>query len=243
MLNFLIGAATAVILMVAAIGGAMLAWDLNSDENDDEYAIASIASAAPALYIQVADEPELSGRPYARADYQDGRRAWADADGDCQNTRQETLISEALGAVEYADERRCRVARGIWLGAYTGEIFTDPRDMDIDHLVPLANAHRSGGYAWSAARKIAYANYLARDNHLIAVKAGANRSKGAKGPEDWLPEREEYHCRYAASWVGVKRRWELTATPREFAALQDTLAKCRISLRQWPPRAMADDEG
>ena len=82
-----------------------------------------------------------------------------------------------------------RVESGDWFGAYTGESFTDPGDLDVDHMVPLENAHRSGGWAWSKERKAEYANDLSYANHLIAVQASANRRKGSKGPEEWKPPR------------------------------------------------------
>ena len=115
---------------------------------------------------------------------------WTDEDGDCQDARQETLISESLIAVTFESERKCRVETGRWYGAFTSIYVEEPGDLDIDHLVPLKNAHDSGGWAWSAARKEQYANYLGDQDHLIAVTKGANRSKGAKGPEDWRPPDE-----------------------------------------------------
>ena len=176
---------------------------------------------ANALVIRVVDVPHNLPK-YERGDW----RHWVDDDGDCQDARQETLIAEAQGAVRYERADECRVASGDWAGAYTGERFTDPGDLDIDHMVPLANAHRSGAWQWDKARKREYANYLERGNHLIAVKAAANRSKSDKGPEDWQPPRQEYHCRYAADWVDIKHRWGLTATPREAEALRGMLAGC-----------------
>ena len=64
-------------------------------------------------------------------------------------------------------------------------------------MVPLKNAHDSGGSAWSLARKEDYANYLGDPDYLIAVTKTANQSKGAKGPEEWRPSDEGYWFQYA----------------------------------------------
>ena len=89
------------------------------------------------------------------------------------------LVAEAVSALTYTDSNQCRVESGIWAGPYTGEQFDGPGNLDIDHMVPLGNAHQSGGWAWSDARKRRYANDLSYDGHLIAVGASANRSKGS----------------------------------------------------------------
>ena len=62
--------------------------------------------------------------------------------------------------------------------------------------------------------------------HLVAVTASANRSKGAKGPEDWRPPDETYWCQYGKDWVAVKVEWELAVTPAEFEALGEMLVTC-----------------
>ena len=68
---------------------------------------------------------------------------------------------------------------------------------------------------------------MSNPGHLVAVTASANRSKGARGPEDWLPPDEAYWCQYSKDWVSVKVEWELTVTPAEFEALGGMLESCR----------------
>ena len=130
--------------------------------------------------------------------------------------------------VAFRSESECMVTEGEWFAAFTGTTVTNPGDLDIDHLVPLANAHRSGGWAWSPEQKREYANSLDDPDHLIAVTLQrANRSKGAKGPEEWRPPDESYWCEYATDWIRVKlNAWNLSATLAEADALMAMLATC-----------------
>ena len=164
-------------------------------------------------------EPSLD---YDRGDWGSG---WSDADGDCQDTRQEVLIEESVSPT-ILEDGGCRVDIGSWYGAFTDTWFDDPGDLDIDHFVPLANAHRSGGWAWDRNTKQTYANDLEDPGHLIAVSSSANRSKGARGPEDWTPDHPGYLCTYATTWIRIKVRWSLTVTPAEHDALSGLLAGC-----------------
>lgn len=151
---------------------------------------------------------------YDRADWPQ----WIDQDGDCQDTRQEVLIDESLIAPAL-DARGCRVIAGRWRDEYTGAVYADPNDVEIDHRVPLANAHRSGGWAWDRSRKRDYANDLLDPEHLVAVSAAANRNKGDKGPDAWRPPLRENWCRYATTWRAIKQRWDLSITAEEERAL------------------------
>lgn len=167
-------------------------------------------------------EPPANLPPYDRGDW----RHWTDDDFDCQDTRQEVLVAESVSRVTFRDDRQCRVDAGRWYDPYTGAVLTDPGGLDVDHLVPLANAHRSGGWAWSPERKRQFANSLGDANHLIAVTASANRRKGARGPDEWRPSERSYWCEYATAWATVKRAWDLTATHAEALALREMLQTC-----------------
>ncbi len=163
----------------------------------------------------------LSPVPYDRDLY----GGWTDEDGDCQNTRQEVLIAESIGPVEL-DSRGCRVVSGQWLDPYTGETFTDPRDLYIDHLIPLAEAHRSGASRWSAKLRNEYANDLSYPRMLTAISSFANRSKRDRSPADWLPPNPDFHCGYVRAWIIAKNDWRLTMDNREREAVDSVLAQC-----------------
>ena len=106
---------------------------------------------------------------------------WSDDDGDCQNIRHEVLQDETQEAVIFTTSSNCYVATGKWYGVYTGEYYYSASELDVDHFVPLKNAHDSGGYEWSLEKKKEYANYLEDSDHIIAVQSGTNRYKGARG--------------------------------------------------------------
>ena len=169
----------------------------------------------------------ISDPPSEMPDYdRDDWNHWKDADGDCQDARQEVLIAESSLPVTFKDDRKCKVATGMWTDPYTGNLVEDPSKLDVDHMVPLANAHDSGGHAWNDDRKAQYANSLDYPGHLIATTASANRSKGRKGPDEWRPEDQAYWCQYAIDWVVIKKDWELTVTEAESAALHVMLDTC-----------------
>lgn len=161
--------------------------------------------------------------PYARRQY----RHWIDEDHDCQDARQEALIRDSKSGVLYEDARECRVSSGQWSDPYTGRTFDNPKLLDIDHFVPLKNAHESGAWAWSTEKKQRYANYLANDYHLLAVSASENRKKADKGPDIYMPPNQAYRCNYVNTWVRVKEEWELEMTEAESRAVESVLAGCR----------------
>ena len=151
---------------------------------------------------------------------------WIDVDRDCQNTRDEALIAESLVPVTFADARGCRVASGRWEDLYSGEIYTSPTELDVDHMVPLQWAHQHGGWAWSPPIKAEFANELEYPAHLVVVHRSLNRAKGAKGPEAWVPPDVARHCAYGRAWIAIVERWGLTVTWHEVKAMQRLVDRC-----------------
>ncbi len=160
---------------------------------------------------------------YDRDDWGSG---WSDADRDCQNTRHEVLELESREAVTFRSTRRCHVVTGLWIGPWSGETFTQASDLDIDHHVPLKNAHISGGATWSSARKRTYYNDMQLESALQATKNSLNRAKSAQGPEAWKPPLRHTWCQYARDWIEVKAKYELSVTQAEKAALASMLNTC-----------------
>ncbi|KRV48376.1 hypothetical protein AQ490_25540 [Wenjunlia vitaminophila] len=95
---------------------------------------------------------------------------------------------------------RCRLTGAAWYSWYDDATITSARGIDIDHMVPLAEAHDSGGYPWTAQRRQAYANDLGDDRALAAVSARSNRRKADQDPTDW-PPRKEARCTHAEHQV------------------------------------------
>jgi hypothetical protein len=150
---------------------------------------------------------------------------WVDADGDGCDTRDEVLLAESRTA-PHVDPTRCLVVRGDWLSTYDGYSTPDPTELEVDHVVALAEAWDSGASAWDEDRRTAFANDLGEGGALQAVTAAMNQSKGDKDPAEWQPPNRDAWCGYAASWVRVKVRWDLTADEAEVRALRNMLDGC-----------------
>ncbi|MER6149357.1 HNH endonuclease family protein [Streptomyces hirsutus] len=159
-------------------------------------------------------------------------RHWVDADRDSCNTRMEVLIAESL--VEPTVEAGCRVTAGEWFSYYDGVTVTVPGGLDIDHMVPLAEAWDSGASAWTPERREAYANDLDAERSLVAVTARTNRSKADQDPAEWLPPLASAHCTYTVDWVSTKLRWQLTVDDTERAALAELANGCDDTVEYEP---------
>ena len=121
----------------------------------------------------------------------------------------------------------CSLSGGRWYSYYDGVSQTSSSALDIDHLVPLAEAWDSGARTWSASRREAYANDLGDSHTLVGVTASLNRSKGDQDVAEWLPPINR--CRYIKDWVTAKIRWGLSQDSAEKSALQSVAGGCTNS--------------
>jgi hypothetical protein len=163
--------------------------------------------------LRVADPSDL---PYDRGRFPH----WIESDG-C-DTRSRVLMAESVTPVVVDDD--CTITSGRWTSPYDGATWTTPRRLDIDHLVPLAEAWRSGAWAWTDDERRDYANDLEAPYALVAVTAGVNRAKAERDPAAWLPPDDNAVCRYVTDWVLVKYRWQLAVDAAERSALDDELS-------------------
>lgn len=176
----------------------------------------------------------LTVADHQKVDYnRDEWRHW-DNITSCWTVREQVLYRQAEpGTATLLDKNKqpvsdvskaCEITGGVWVDPYTGKEFTNPRDLDIDHVIPLGYAARHGGQGWNSDKKREYANSL-DEGHLLAVFSSANRQKGDKGPADWKPQ-SAYQCTYAMNWISVAGKWNLSITKADSTALKDMLATC-----------------
>jgi hypothetical protein len=161
--------------------------------------------------VQSSSAEQSSIPAYDRGEF--GR--WIDRDSDCLNTRHELLAALSTGPLLYSDNG-CRVLHGRWIDPYTGNLFRDASDLDVDHLVPLHWAWQRGAWSWTREHRVAFAN---DPINLIAVDDSTNRSKGARGPLDWLPPNHAYQCQYVLRFWRVSRIYNLEFATDEQMAL------------------------
>ncbi|MFI6204863.1 HNH endonuclease family protein [Streptomyces sp. NPDC051041] len=146
---------------------------------------------------------------------------WITQSGAC-NTREVVLERDGTNVVQ---DSACAAVSGSWYSPYDGATWTAASDLDIDHLVPLAEAWDSGADGWTTSRRQAFANDLTRPQ-LIAVTDNVNQAKGDQDPATWMPSRTAYRCTYVRAWVQVKYYYGLSVDSAEKSALQNHLASC-----------------
>ncbi len=209
-------------VLAAALAAAVLSGCVPLESQTQPLVTASGSAAAQASQQlnELTVGKSSSMRGYSRARFPHWRATGANCDVRDAVLRRD---GERAGPVQL---RGCNVVGGRWNSPYDGKTLTNPKDVDIDHMVPLANAWRSGADTWDDKRRGDFANDLTRPQ-LKAVSLTSNRAKGDQDPAQWKPPDRGYWCQYALDWIAVKHFWRLTVTTAERAALGDMMGACR----------------
>lgn len=129
--------------------------------------------------------------------------------------REQVLIRDSLVEVTVTNNK---ITAGQWKCPYTGQTFLDPKQIDVDHIVPLAESWICGAKLWNKKQR----NTFCRDlENLIAVSSEANREKGRYGPDKWMPYVKTIETQrwYIQRWLYTKKKYNLGMSESEILAM------------------------
>lgn len=208
-------------------GAGEAEWNCNNknkDNNNNNNDTSKKQVSDPSLGNKNQNIEKLNSLKVADAEKVSYKRSeWKHWIGYPCNTRE--IVLKEQGKNVKTDNKTCRVLSGEWVDPYSGQIFTDQKKLDIDHIIPLNYVASHGGQSWSADKKQQYANDS--KDVLVAVSASENRSKSADGPADYMPPNKDYTCEYSIRWVNIADKYGISITSKDKEALNKGLSTCR----------------
>ncbi len=118
------------------------------------------------------------------------------------------------------------IIKGLWVCPYNGDTIKLSKNVDIDHIVPLSEADKSGGNMWSSEMK----HLFAIDTfNLISTSKKENRSKGDQDVVYWLPKNNKKL--YITKWIKVKNKWKLKYDKVELDSIQSYRKQFKIKVK------------
>lgn len=117
----------------------------------------------------------------------------------------------------YAFAASVHYDNGVYTSPYDNKNYT-MKEMDYDHIIPLSYADVHGADNWDDVKKKSYA-----DNPIVGIDVNLhdNRSKGDKGPYEWLPEKNvESYC---YTWLVLADKYNLSIAPKDMDVIKEKL--------------------
>ncbi|MCW4385703.1 excalibur calcium-binding domain-containing protein [Salinibacterium sp. SYSU T00001] len=151
---------------------------------------------------------------------------WLDVDRNGCDTRNDVLARDLTGISRSGP---CKVLTGSLVSPYTGAAIDFVRgpgtssEVQIDHVVALADAWQKGAQQLTQAQRVSFAN---DPLNLLAVDGRSNAQKGAGDAATWLPAQKSFRCEYVARQVSVKANYGLWVTQAEHDAIAAILSGC-----------------
>ncbi|MGW4244908.1 HNH endonuclease family protein [Nocardia sp. NPDC004722] len=190
--------------------------------------------------LKVADEQPMTGYSRDRFPHWDTEKPEHGFGDDFAQysrctTRDVVLLRDATGPVKL-DPASCKLSvgsNGGWRDQYgvmdkkTNALkpykwTTDSSALDIDHIVALAEAWRSGASKFDDDTR----RHIANDAlNLVVSDPTANRSKGDQDPSSYIPP-GNFRCAYIGHYIQVKVKYGLNVDTKEQAALQTAVQEC-----------------
>ena len=141
-------------------------------------------------------------------------QSWADTNHNGCDTRNDILARDLARPTFKPGTRDCVVLSGTLAEPYTGATIEFQKGektsslVQIDHVVALADAWRSGAWRW------------------LAVDGQANEDKSASSADQWLPPNRAFRCDYVKRQIAVKSAYGLSVTRDEQDAMAEQLSIC-----------------
>lgn len=197
-------------------------------QNDASAPAAAVPGAGPETAMTLLSSVTVKGKSpltgYSRVG--DFGRAWLDVDHNGCDTRDDILARDLQNPVRSGP---CKILTGVLNEPYTGRIIDFLRGVktsalvQIDHLVPLANAWQTGAQQLTQQQR----EQLANDPlNLLAVDGSSNEQKSDGDAAAWLPAQKSFRCTYVARQISVKANYHLWVTSAERAAMVRVLSAC-----------------
>lgn len=154
---------------------------------------------------------------------------WADVDHNGCDTRNDMLARDLESVTYRPGTNDCVVHDGVLDDPYTATEIHFLRgqgtseEVQIDHVVALADAWQKGAQQLDAATRAQFGN---DPLNLLAVDGPANMQKGAGDAATWLPANRSFRCDYVGRQIAVKARYDLWVTSAEKDAMARVLDTC-----------------
>ena len=132
----------------------------------------------------------------------------------------ETYDRSRYASISNADIHIADTYGGIF-GPYEDACFDDYRDVHVEHIVAMKEAHDSGMCSAGYATRLNFSIDLV---NLTIASPEVNIEKSAKDAAEWTPQFNE--CWFADRVIEVKRKYQLTIDTAEKEALEDILELC-----------------
>lgn len=177
--------------------------------------------------LEVAEEPPRDG--YSRDEFPH----WLDISGSGCTARQDALLAQAIGLVQRDRFRPCVIVEGDWYSLFDGETHSgSPSDVDVDHVVALAEAWDSGAADWTLERRQQFAN---DPLNLLVVTRRSNQAKADLDAGEWKPPMADAWCVTASMMILTKLRYAMTVDAAERDGLAEMARRCERSDQRTVP--------